>query len=409
MERTDPFHLLQALLRRRAISISSLSPFRCPRPLSPLSSGVRLLDRFLLRELAIPLAYCLAGFLMFWISFDLFTALDDFQRDHLWARDIAEYYWVRLPELLVVVLPIALLLAMLYALANHSRHHEITAMRSAGISLWRICVPYFFVGAAFCAIVFYLNEDLAPNASDRIEQIQKRRTPQNVDPQIVQNLNFRNAQDDRFWNIPAFNPATGELTNPQIKWTMPDGVVRTLIAKSAIHTNGAWQFSHVQILAYPPPSSTNFIPTIRTNQFTVREWTETPADIRLQIRFSKLNAVNASKRPQLSLQEIAYLKTHLELNTRDAAILETQRQGRLAQPWTSLVVALIAIPFGAASGRRNVFIGVALSIFLCFGYFILQRFGLALASGGYINAALGAWLPNALFAASGLWLTHRVK
>lgn len=370
---------------------------------------MRLLDRFLLRELAIPLAYCLAGFLMFWISFDLFTALDDFQRDHLWASDIVEYYWVRMPELLVVVLPIALLLAMLYALANHSRHHEITAMRSAGISLWRICVPYFVVGAAFSAIVFYLNENLAPNASDRIEQIQKRRTPQNIDPQIVQNLNFRNAKDNRVWNIPAFNPVTGELTDPQIKWDMPDGVARTLIAKSGIYNNGAWQFSHVQILAYPPLGSTNFIPTIRTNQITVREWNETPADIRLQIRFSKLNAVKASKRPQLSLDEIEYLQTHLELNPRDAAILETQRQGRLAQPWTSLVVALIAIPFGAASGRRNVFIGVALSIFLCFAYFILQRFGLALASGGFINAALGAWLPNALFAAAGLWLTHRVK
>jgi lipopolysaccharide export system permease protein len=385
-------------------------PFNdCSPRASPVNSGVRLLDRFLLRELAIPLAYCLAGFLMFWISFDLFTALDDFQRDHLWARDIAEYYWVRLPELLVVVLPIALLLAMLYALANHSRHHEITAMRSAGISLWRICVPYFAVGAAFSAVVFYLNEELAPHASDRIEQIQKRRVPQSVDPQIVQNLNFHNARDDRFWNIGAFNPVTGELTDPQIEWRLRDGSRRTLLAKGGIHTNGAWQFSHVQILGFAPPNSTNFIPTIRTNQITVREWNETPADIRLQIRFSKLNAVKASKRPQLSLDEIAYLKTHLELNARDAAILETQRQGRLAQPWMCLVVALIAIPFGAASGRRNVFIGVALSIFICFAYVILQRFGLALASGGFINAAIGAWLPNALFAAAGLWLTHRVK
>lgn len=370
---------------------------------------MRLLDRFLLRELAIPLAYCLAGFLMFWISFDLFTALDDFQRDHLLARDIAEYYWIRTPELLVVVLPIALLLAMLYALANHSRHHEITAMRSAGISLWRICVPYFAVGAAFSALDFYLNEQLAPSVSDRIERLLKSRTPTNVDPQIVQNLNFRNAKDNRIWNIGAFNPATGELSNPQIEWRFRDGSRRTLIARAGLHTNGAWQFAHVQILSYPPPGATNDIAFIRTNQITVREWTETPGDIRLQIRFSKLNAVRASKRPQLSLNEIAYLKSHLELNPRDAAILETQRQGRLAQPWTCLVVALIAIPFGAASGRRNVFIGVALSIFLCFGYFILQRFGLALGSGGFINPAIGAWLPNALFTTAGLWLTHRVK
>src|SRR5438034_11607688 len=103
---------------------------------------MRLLDRFLLRELAIPLAYCLAGFLLFWISFDLFSELDDFQENHLLAKDILELYWVRLPDLLMIVLPVAFLLALLYTLASHSRHHEITAMRSAGISLWRICAPY---------------------------------------------------------------------------------------------------------------------------------------------------------------------------------------------------------------------------------------------------------------------------
>jgi lipopolysaccharide export LptBFGC system permease protein LptF len=189
----------------------------------------------------------------------------------------------------------------------------------------------------------------------------------------------------------------------------PDGSRKTLLAKSGVYTNHAWLFTHAQLLAYAKPGATNYIPPLRTNMMVIREWTETPADIRLQIRFSKLNAVEASKRPQLSLDEIHYLQTHLELNQRDSNVLETQRQARLAQPWTCLIVALIAIPFGAASGRRNVFIGVAASIFLCFGYFILQRFGLALASGGYVPAALGAWLPNGLFGATGLWLTHRVK
>ena len=32
---------------------------------------MRLLDRYLLRELLVPLGYCLGGFLIFWISFDL--------------------------------------------------------------------------------------------------------------------------------------------------------------------------------------------------------------------------------------------------------------------------------------------------------------------------------------------------
>ena len=128
---------------------------------------MRLLDRYLLRELMVPLAYCLGGFLLFWITFDLFGTLALFQEAHLSAAEIAEFYLVKVPELLVVVAPIALLLAQLYSLTKHSRHHEIIAMRAAGLSLWRISAPYLAVGFLFSIILFFLNEVLAPESMER--------------------------------------------------------------------------------------------------------------------------------------------------------------------------------------------------------------------------------------------------
>src|SRR3954466_12148532 len=132
---------------------------------------MRLLDRFLLRELVIPLSYCLGGFLMFWITFQLFQEdMAKFHRLHLLGSDIVEYYLVLLPEMLVTTFPFALLLALLYALTNHARHHEITAMRAAGISLWRICIPYFAVGFVFSLLSFWLNEKFAPTAKERADE-----------------------------------------------------------------------------------------------------------------------------------------------------------------------------------------------------------------------------------------------
>lgn len=73
------------------------------------------------------------------------------------------------------------------------------------------------------------------------------------------------------------------------------------------------------------------------------------------------------------------------------------------------MVVLIAIPFGAAFGRRNVFVGVASSIGICLAYYFLLLGSLALGSGGYLPAWLGAWLPNVSFGLAGLWLTTRVR
>ena len=68
---------------------------------------MRLLDRYLLREFLVPLGYCISGFLIFWIAFDLFSELHAMQDKHLLAGDIAEYYLFRLPEFLPVALPVA--------------------------------------------------------------------------------------------------------------------------------------------------------------------------------------------------------------------------------------------------------------------------------------------------------------
>ena len=67
----------------------------------------------------------------------------------------------------------------------------------------------------------------------------------------------------------------------------------------------------------------------------------------------------------------------------------TQLQGRIAAPFTCLAVVLIALPFGARSGRHNVFVGVAGSIFICFAYFILQRVSFGLGVAGYLPPLAG--------------------
>src|SRR5260370_14379699 len=132
---------------------------------------MRLMDRYLLRELLVPLGYCLSGFLLLWVTSDLIAELGGLQEKKLHAGDIAQYYLLKTPEFLVLVLPIALLLALLYTLTNHARHHEITAIRAAGVSLWRLCLPYLAVGLLASLAVFWLNEYCVPHRADAAEQI----------------------------------------------------------------------------------------------------------------------------------------------------------------------------------------------------------------------------------------------
>jgi len=373
---------------------------------------MRLLDRYLFRELITPLMFCLGGFLVFWISFDAFNRLSDFQDARLRPLDVLEYYLVATPEFLVTILPIVLLLALLYTLANHSRHNEITAMRAAGVSLWRVCVPYLTVGLVASLALFGLNEWCVPRGGDLAEQIMNRYVQKPDDSgklTEVHNFGFTNARGHRAWFIVEYHLKTGEMLKPQVDWTLPDGSIHRLYADRAIRTNHVWVFfnvaQYVQADARAP-----LVPALQTNALAMPEFSETPAQIRSEIKISTYQNQRRTRRADIPLVDIwDYLRLHPRVPKADSGWLYTKLQGRLAAPWTCLVVVLIAIPFGAASGRRNLFVGVAGSIFICFTYFVIQQVGLALGSGGHLPAWLAAWLPNLFFGALGLVLTTRVR
>lgn len=372
---------------------------------------MRLLDRYLLRELLAPFGYCLSGFLIFWISFDLFSEIDDYQKLNLGFRDIMEYYLVRTPELLVFLLPIALLLALLYALTNHARHNELTAMRSAGVSLARLSLPYLIVGLVLSLSLFALNELGVPYSAEVAEKILTRRlsNPSGVAArQWEHGVGFNNSRDNRRWLIVAYNLMTHEMIEPHVEWILPDGKRREITAERGDYRDGLWAFTNVQERVYPPGRGE--LPTIyETNLMVMAEFSETPDEIKTEIKVSKISGFRQIKRAQLTIREILdYTKLHREDPTK-SALVATKLHGRLAAAWTCLVVVLIAVPFGVASGRRNAFVGVASSIFICFTYFVLQQFGLAMGTSGYVWPWAAAWAPNVLFALGGLLLAYRVR
>jgi lipopolysaccharide export system permease protein len=375
---------------------------------------MRLLDRYLLREFLVPLGYCLGGFLIFWIAFDLFSELHVMQEKHLLAADIAEYYLFKIPEFLPVALPVALLLALLYALTNHARCNELTAMRAAGVSLWRLCAPYFGIGLLASAALFALNEFCAPRTADVAEQILIRRTQRHLSAeerhQIRNPPMIVNSRERRWWMIGIYNEATGEMTKPLVKWHRPDGVWQSIDADRAVRNNGVWTFyGNVRQMI----ESTNSLPwrPPPVPRLSMPGFSETPDEIRSQISIlERFGHQSRTHRADVPIQEIwNYLRLFPNPEPAMRSWLDTKLHGRFAGPCTCLIVVFIGVPFAAASGRRNVFVGVAASISIFFVYYILQQLGFAFGEVGRAPAWLAAWLPNLIFGIAGSCMMIRVR
>jgi lipopolysaccharide export system permease protein len=64
-----------------------------------------------------------------------------------------------------VAMPLAVLLSSLIAYGNLGEHFELTAVKSAGISLTRTLLPIFFFVVMLTGVAFYVNNNLVPKAA----------------------------------------------------------------------------------------------------------------------------------------------------------------------------------------------------------------------------------------------------
>jgi lipopolysaccharide export system permease protein len=198
------------------------------------------------------------------------------------------------------------------------------------------------------------------------------------------------------------------MARPYIIWVRPDGSRLEILAETGTHSGGVWSFTNVHVFEYS--GEPGAVPQqVEREAIAMPVFGETPERIKSEIKINKLNSFKSVRKTQLSIREILeYQRLHPGGTNKDD-MLGTKLHGRLAAPWTCLVVVLIALPFGAATGRRNVAVGVASSILIFFIYYVLQQLALALGTGGYVPPWVAAWAPNALFAGAGLGLTWRMR
>jgi LPS export ABC transporter permease LptG len=371
---------------------------------------MRLLDRHLLKEMLLPFAFCLGGFFVFWSAAELIGEMEDLQKARLHGLEVVEFTLLRAPEKLVYLLPVALMLGLLYALTQHTKNNEITAMRTAGISLWRIGVPYLGFGLFLTFALFAANELVTPAAQARADNLLRRHAQSGPrTDRLVTGFGFVNGGAQRRWAATSFNFDTTEMRTVDVTEDLPGNIRRVTRADRAIYTNGGWAFFKVEQLRGPWPGP-ELAKSAVTNYLFKREFTETPDEMWSDARVAKARSIRRIKQAEVPISVLLdYRRLHPKLPPGDTAWLYTHLHGRLAAPWTCVVVVMLALPFSTMTGRRNVFVGVAGSIFICFAFFIVAGVGLAFGTSGWLPPWLAAWLPNLLFGTLAVTMTARAR
>ena len=358
---------------------------------------MRLLDRYIVRNFLQPYVYCILGFLSIWLIFDISDNSSTIFDERAPLGLVLEFYWSQIPQVLVILLPVSLLLALLFSLGRMSRANEIVSMLTAGVSVPRLVLPLLAIGLLTTGAAFALNYSLAAHAELArklfLERVLSRSGPREV---VISGQVFRNRTDNRTWYIARFRPGTNEFSGVQVvQQDAQENITRNYIATEAFYDPAAktWRLEKAKVVNYDPAG--NITDKKLVSSITITGWSETPY---------RLGSANV--RPEfLGISELReYLRFNSDFPETLLAPFRTQLQYRWALPWTCFVVAFMAASLGISFSRRGIIASVAVAIGLVFTMNFLTHLFLALGEGDRISPFAAAWTPNLIFFVIGLYL-----
>ncbi len=361
-----------------------------------------VLERYTLRTFMHPLVFCFVSFCSLWIIMDLLDNLKDFQQAKSSFGDVLGFYLGLLPYIYVTVMPVALLLAVLYALTRMSRANEIISMLGAGRSLAQVLRPVFLCTAYSALLSMAANYYWAPRAEGNRKAVVRALAEKGADSIMASAIMFRNEQTRRTWFAATFpfsmRSGRERMHGVQLWEENPDGSPkRTIRAPTASWSpaNG-WRFFDGQEMIY----KNGTVETIRP--FPLRRDGQPVLEVP-QIEETPWSIVSYALRADfMSVPEItSYLHAHPKAADDKLAPFRTHFWHRFALPLQALALVLIAAPLGVAYSRRGSVGGIAGSVFIFFIFMFMNNLFLNLGKGGHLPPWLTVWMPHLLFGGLG--------
>jgi lipopolysaccharide export system permease protein len=383
-------------------------PWREP---PPFIAPVNTFDRHLLREWLQILGLVLAatvGLLLVQVLYEDFRQLRE-----LGARGSVfwRYLGVTMPSFLAVVLPLALLVSLLYVLGKLHRANEFTAMRAAGVGFARLTAPIWIVGLLCCGLAWWINTTIVPWSveesramRDELEfrhQSSKALSPDRIG--AMYSVAFDNPIDGRMWFFNRYSKSTqrgyGVSVSELDRARREHARITAAEAWFDAARNG-WVFRNGRDLTFDPDTGE----MIGSKPFPGGEkfaaFREQPGLMLLIDR----------KPSHLSLWELRELVSYLELERSPKFAMYAVRYYSLIADFIGpLIVIAIAIPFAISGVRVNPAVGVSKAIGLFFLYYIFTSFSTTLASKGFVEPIVAAWLPHAGMAMLAVWFFARLR
>jgi LPS export ABC transporter permease LptG/LPS export ABC transporter permease LptF len=356
-------------------------------------------DRYVLQRFLFYFALMLAAFVSIWIIFSFFELLSDMLAHGKLALFLPYIYYL-LPFLFYETAPLAVMVATLVCFGLLAKHHELTAFRACGISLYRLAAPVLLTSVVVSAALFALDQYTLPETNRRQDAIRDEikdrpaRTFLNADRQ------WTFGQDERIFYHRYFDWTKREMA-PIFIYDFrlePFDLRRHIYAERARwdEQRRAWVFEKGWVRELDHGHVTHFE---QFDQRTFADIRETPEYFRKENKPYQ----------QMNSNELGDYIRELNQAGFETSELIVQWHKKFSFPTFAFAMALLALPFAMVTGHRGALTPVAFSLVVAISYYALSALFMQLGRASQLTPMMAAWAPGLIFGLTGGYLFLRVR
>jgi LPS export ABC transporter permease LptG len=357
-----------------------------------------ILDRYILREFTKILAMVLLSTAVLFMVIQYTELANDIRAHKIPFHTVFAYFRFFVFQILNWSLPISVLVATLVTFGMLAKNNEVTAIKSGGVSLFRVAMPVLAVAAVICAFAYLLQDFVLPYANDRVVQIESKIKGKKQVAVSAQQKLWLFGKGHYLLNFLSYDRAAKELNQVQVFEMHPAEfrLTRRVYAQKARWDGQGWVFENGWIRSFTDDGGSTYSPIAQPIRLY---YAERPADFETE----------AKSPDQMTFAQLRRYIDVIRKSGYAAEELSVKLYTKTSWPVLSLVMALIALPFAFRIGKRGALYGVGIALVLGIVYWITFAVFTKFGEVGNLPPVLSAWSANILFSIAAVYLFLHVE
>jgi lipopolysaccharide export system permease protein len=344
------------------------------------------------------------GFVSVFVIVDLIENIDKFIDNSVQLRVILLFYFYTLPWFFSIGLPMATLIATVFSIGLMAKRNEWTAMKSSGISLYRIAIPLLLAGIVLSFISYELDNNLVTKGNEKVTEIEqkhmRRKTRRNTfrTSKILHDVLLQKHETTHI-SLAKYSISGMEADNATIL-SLENGFISNRIDARKMFWNDSlllWNINSYSIRNFDINGEE--INTLISASDTLINANFTPDDITKQFK----------PPDEMNYKELTERILLLKENGVKTVRWEVARYNKVSFALTSLIVILFGLPLAVSKQKGGLAFAAGMSVFVIFAYYAFIKFGQSLGYKEVLDPFISAWIGNIIFAIGGIILLFSVR